>query len=833
MNAFLSFFNKPLSWSGSAHPTNLLAVLLLAAAGSAVAALTFWTYSGRAGGSRRRVLVLVALRLLTLLVILLTALRPAYPVDDPPKTRTQLLIGVDLSESMTVRDEVGNSSRIDAVRRTLDLCQPTLDALQIEQNMTVTVYGFGASGFTEVAGAYDPAAPATAPQSDYRTYLARTLEKWQGQKFVRGHVLIGDGAENAPGSSALAEAGAWRRTAPIQTFVVGTTTPPGAVRDVAIADGRLDPDPVAIKNDVTLRLKVNAFGFSGSTVPVKVQYDLGQGYQDVLVEKVKLAKEKDNTVELKLKVPDQLPEDEKKQPRKQIKVRVEIPVSDVPGDINAANNVLETYMNLTKEGLRVLIVDRYRYEYALLLDALAADPRIDVRKVDLQTDGGGAGLLEAFDFDDKAYDVMILGNVSASQLAAIDPKIPTRIAERVIKKGMGFMMIGGHATFSGQPAERGPDPRTGAPKSGWRGVKDLEAILPVRLDDGPPGLPASFFDLENGRYQFVVNPRFADDFLVKIAGSRAESEELWGKLNHSPSPNRSAGRFRFTGISNIGNPLSTANVYAWASSADPLVRNSDGQGLAPLLVGHQIGDGDRGRVLAFGAQDTMMWQLYGQPKTQDGKQIHSRFWRQLVLWLAHQETDESTVTARPSFPRLAVGSKQEVKFGIRGQNGAVVVNPTFDVTLFAPGDAVGKKVDVDADPAGGSVLNYNPPTAGEYTVKVTATGKTAKGEPVAGDASAKFIGYPETAEEMIRTAADPDFLAKAAAASGGKGYRLDELPGFLKELRGQPLDNVKPKQKYLPNWDRKSSEGFLPTWLAVFAALLAAEWGLRRFWGMV
>ncbi len=827
MNSLISFFNKPLALSWSAYPTNLLAILLLVATAAAIVALTVWTYSGQLAGNRRRILALVALRLLALVVILLTALRPAYPVDEQPKIRTQLLIGVDLSESMSVRDEVGNSTRIDAVRRTLDNCQPTLDALQAEQNMTVTLYGFGGSNFTEGAGAYDPAAPANAQQSDYRQYLAKTLEKWQGQKFVRGHILIGDGAENATGASALADAAAWRRTAPIQTFVVGTTTPPGAVRDVAIADARLDPDPVAIKNDVTLRAKVNAFGFGGSTVQVKVQYDLGKGYQDVLIEKVKLAKEKDNTIELKLKAPDQLPEDEKKQPRKQIKVRVEIPISDVPGDINPANNVLETYMNLTKEGLRVLIVDRYRYEYALLLDALAADPRIDVRKVDLQTDEGGTGLAEAFDFDDKAYDVMILGNIAASQLAAIDPKLPGRIAERVLKKGMGFMMIGGHTAFSGVESERGLDPRTNVPKSGWRGVKELEAILPVRLNDGPPDIPPGYFDSNTSRFQFVVNPLFANDFLVKIAGSKAESDELWGKLNERQS------RSRFTGLSNLGTPNLTADVLAWAASTDPVIRNSDGKGLAPLLVRHQIGDGSRGRVIAFGAQDTMLWQRYGQPKNQDGKQIHSRFWRQLVLWLAHQEMDESTVTARPSFPRLALGSNQEVKFAIRGQNGAVVANPNFDVTLFAPGDAIGKKVDVEADPQGGAILNYKPPTAGEYTVKVTASGKTAKGEDVKGDASAKFIGYPETAEEMIRTAADPDFLAKVAGASGGKGYRLDELPGFLKELRGQPLDNVKPKQKYLPNWDRKSSEGFLPTWLAVFAGLLLAEWALRRYWGMV
>ena len=86
---------------------------------------------------------------------------------------------------------------------------------------------------------------------------------------------------------------------------------------------------------------------------------------------------------------------------------------------------------------------------------------------------------------------------------------------------------------------------------------------------------------------------------------------------------------------------------------------------------------------------------------------------------------------------------------------------------------------------------------------------------------------------MLRKAADHDMLRKIAAAGGGQFHRLDELPTFLKELAAQPLETIKPKPKYLPDWRRDRSKGFLPGWLILFTLLLGGEWALRRMWGMV
>jgi len=126
-------------------------------------------------------------------------------------------------------------------------------------------------------------------------------------------------------------------------------------------------------------------------------------------------------------------------------------------------------------------------------------------------------------------------------------------------------------------------------------------------------------------------------------------------------------------------------------------------------------------------------------------------------------------------------------------------------------------------------------------VVVTSPMKGPDGKPLTGPdgkpqkyrGTARFIAFPDISDEMLRVGAAPDFMEKLAAASGGKALRLEDLPDFLKELKGQTLESWKPKPRYVPDWRRNHSHGFLPGWLVVFVTLLGLEWGLRRLWGMV
>jgi hypothetical protein len=73
-----------------------------------------------------------------------------------------------------------------------------------------------------------------------------------------------------------------------------------------------------------------------------------------------------------------------------------------------------------------------------------------------------------------------------------------------------------------------------------------------------------------------------------------------------------------------------------------------------------------------------------------------------------------------------------------------------------------------------------------------------------------------------------------ALDGGGKAYRAEELPRFLQQLKGQPLDAKVVKTETWPNWqEREKPSPFLMIFFLLFVALIGLEWFLRRSWGMV
>lgn len=793
--------------------------------------LTLWTYLGHPSATRGRVLAVMGLRLAALAVTLLTALRPSLGVQDEPKLPSVLLIGVDTSESMTVPDEVGGKPRAEALRRALDRAKPLLDELAAEQNVNVELYAFSTPDFSPDAARYEADTPSKGKRSDYGTYLNKTFDRWQQERFVRGHLLIGDGADNGTAFAAANEAARWgRRNAPITTFTVGSDTTTGTARDVAVASVSCDPSPAPVKTEVTVNARVHAYGFAGTKVRARVLFD----DKEVAADDVVLAKDKDNEVKLLVKAPEKHGE---------VKVRVEVgrdvdgKIEPLPGEVSGLNNQSETYLTVTKEGVRVLVIDQYRPENARLLDALRSEKRFDVVAVWRQAPFPAAPEDRSLlDLEAQGYDAVIVGNVSYELLASADPKLPEQLIDRVVNKGMGLMFLGGEAAFAGYPA-----PPAGAPGQRAWAFGDLLPVVPA------PGQIIETADKGTGRsiktYQTVPTAKGLDDSVLTLDRDPAKSRELWDQLNAGGRPPRP----RISGLVKVTRKPA-ATLYAWATSADATEpaggphTEKAGAGVREkgdaILVGHQIGDGNRGRVLAFAGYDSYLWERLGQPKTRQGTELHHRFWRQCALWLAHQEEEEGQVIVRPEFRRLAIAGEQTVRVGVKSALGGEEPNPDVEVKILPPGSAEEDKAarqTVLRDAKGAKVL-FRPPVAGEYTVVVTAPLKDKDGNVVPGQrlrGTARFLAYPEVSDEMLNVAADHRFLERLATASGGKALRLEDLSAYLRDLNGQPLESVKPKPKYLPDWRRNHSKGFLPAWLVLFVTFLGVEWGLRRYWGMV
>lgn len=818
------FFSTRPAYPWSVYPVGLPALAIVAAL---IVLFTLWTYLGHPHASRRRVTIVLVLRLLALVVTLLTAVRPSVGFQEEPRIPSVLLIGVDLSESMTMKDEVNGQARIDAVRRVLDRSQSTLDELANDQNVQIKLYAFSGADFNADTSLYDAKLPADGKRSDYGSYLNKTFEKWQGERFIRGHILIGDGADNGAAFAAVGEAARWsKRSWPITTFTAGQEGTSGTARDLQVASVMCDPSPVPIKNDLTVVAKVNAYGFKDTRVKAQVFID----DKPVQTEDVLLAKEKDNEVRILTKAPEKPGE---------YKVRVVVGRDEggklvpLPGEVSGANNQSETYLTVTKEGVRVLILDRLRWEETRLRDALRLEKRFDVYEVIRQSTLPPTNDEKQWlDLDNQAYDVLIIGNISYEQLrtALPDGSLPDKILDRVANKGMGLMFLGGEAAYTGYPAPP-PDTKEGRPLV-------FADLLPVTRGNAIVESPGKTF-------QTVPSAKAEDDRVLKIDRDGGKAREFWNKLNGQDNL-REARFYRITGYNKFER-RGNSTVYAYASGGGapekPFDKDANDPKVGdPLLVGNQLGVGNKGRILAFAGYDTYLWQKLGQPQNNDGVEIHNRFWKQMILWLAHQEDEEGQAYARPDFRRLAVGSDQTIWVGLKSPQGGDDPNAELEVKILPPGqdrpedEAKAPKQTVlkttkDMKPA--NKVLFKPSMPGEYTVVVNATGKGPDGQPQKFRGTARFIAYPDVSDEMLRVAADPSFMEKIAAASGGKALRLEDLPDFLKELKGQKIDTLKPKPRYLPDWRRNHSKGFLPAWLVLFVTFLGIEWGLRRFWGMV
>ncbi len=767
MNGEMTFNTDPTyPWSVAGFGLPALAVVALLLTG-----LTLWTYLGLRGATFRRVLSVLGLRLGALLLAFLALLRPALAFRDQLKLPSILVIAVDDSESMTIQDEFDGQSRWERLRRALAKCEPELRKLRDEHNVTVALHRF-----SEGVRPFDPedaVATADGKRSDYGLMLHTLYDRYRGERYLRGLVVMGDGADNGARHEPLAVAGQWRNLpCPIHTFAFGKTTTSDRQSDIALTSITAEPSPVPVKGKLTVKTTADAPGFENHPVTVRLFIDDKEvpilvndkeefGHEEVL----RLTTGNELTVACNA-------------PAKPGEIKVTLKIDPRPQELTTFNNEISTFVTVSKEGISVLYVDKRREERAYVLEALASDPRIRVHRVTL---GGPAGdappELDLFHFKERAYDVIILGDVTAREVQQADPGAIGEIKRLVGEKGAGAMMIGGRRNFA---------------NGGWQNT-DLRDVLPIDMSAGgeipdEPPLP------------LVLTDQGKTHFLLRLADDPRENEAVWRGL-------------KLYGLSRMGKVK--------ASIASALLRSPAGD---DILV---WGNYRAGRTIAFAGDTTYLW--IRPPK---GDQYHERFWRQLVLWQAHQEEAEGNVWVKPDVRRLAAGGRLGFSAGVRGKGGLDLKDASFQAKVIGPAGEVPVQTVRDRDEDRGAFWKTDAP--GEYRLVVQGAAKDSDGQTVSGQASARFLVYQDDAE-MTRRAADHEFLKRLAAAGGGSFHPggEEELARYLRDLPAQPLAGLRPKANLWPDWRRSSLSAFPPAFLLVFVALVSLEWFLRRRWGMV
>jgi uncharacterized membrane protein len=762
----------PWSISGVGLPALILVAL-------ALAGMTIWTYLGVPGATRRRVMIVLGLRLAALIIAILALLRPSFAYRDDLRTPSLLLIDLDASASMTVQDEIGSQSRWARMQTILRQCESTFDELRDKHNIQVVF-----SAFAGDVSDYDPSRPPDGKRTDFGFLLNQTLERYRGEKFLRGKLILSDGADNGARFQPLSEATQWRTLpCPIHTFGLGKESTSDRQNDIALVAINPAPSPVPIKGEVGVRVIIDAPGFENKDFNPHVFFDdvevpsrIFIDEQEIIGQKPRLKMTQGNEVTLKCTAPATPGE-----------VKVTVKIDHEPGDVNRNNDEISTYLTVTKEGISILMIEAFgrHPEPQRIISTLSRNPRFRMFVAWFGTnDVSDPSQQDLLNFDKQPYDVIILGDVTPQQVKAGtgDPKIFKTIRD-LVAKGTGLIMLGGRDSLG---------------NSSWRET-ELAEIMPVELNGATVA--------EGGARGIKMMPLTAklDQFVVRLADNKDDNIRVWEDL------------FSLSSINKV-TPKKGATVL---TETEP--------GKDPILVWWQPPN-CMGRVMAFGTDSTNRW-----VRDLKGLAAYTRFWEQMGIWLARQEETDSNIKVKLKARRLPAGDPAEFfDLNLLDKTGKVVPGARFDIKVTDPQGHAGIVPSVhDKDGDKGSIWKTDMP--GEYRLEITGRGAGADGAAITGSLAkpVRFIVYQDDAES-VRRGADHDFLKKLAEAGGGEFHRIDELREFLKkQYADQPLPQAGTKTNVWPDWRKNTTSPFLPLFFLLFVGLLTLEWFLRRRWGLI
>ena len=455
------------------------------------------------------------------------------------------------------------------------------------------------------------------------------------------------------------------------------------------------------------------------------------------------------------------------------------------GEIIAGNNRKAFHMEVRRDKIRVLTLSGSpSWNYRFLRFALKQDPFLElVSFVFLRTPNDVVDVREnelsliPFPIDEifveelKNFDVLILDDFSYRTY--FNPLYFENIRD-FVRDGGGMAMLGGSRAF-----DRGGYHQTA-----------LNPVLPVKLDGHGAfrtGVAARAGLTEAGK----AHP------LTRVFADPDANEQAWRALP----------------------PLTTLNEVARANGEVLLSARLDGR-QAPLLT---VGRYHEGRTLAFASDDLWRWNFDAVGRNQN-PQIHQKLIRSGVRWLAREPAfDQVQIVAVGGSRRP--GEKHEFRIRVLRDDHAPAAERALQVVVTGPEGERSPLETAATDQAGEYRSEFIPRREGSHRIEARAS---LAGKPL-GSAAANFlVALPS--EENDDGRPRPELLQTVAARSQGMFVHAASLTGAHWSEFEQLMERAAPSSIVARSRVALWNEPLLFT-LAVL--LLAAEWWLRRTWGLV
>ncbi len=366
--------------------------------------------------------VLIALRSIAIGLILFCLLEPTIITRQETQRKGNLLVLVDDSQSMTIKDQAGNS-RIELVKKVL-VNNNKFDMPEFSERFNVRLYQFNSSA-TSVEKL---SLKAEGFLTDIGNSLMKATKEWKGQP-IAGVLLITDGANNS-GTDPLIIA--QELDVPIYTIGVGSIT---SSKDIQI--NKVEVNPIAYTEHILpVRVSIKSKGYDGKEIRISLLQE------NVLKDTVSLkldSKEGEQLVELQFK------------PQQEgiLNMRVFIPAES--DEYNKQNNSFPFMVRVIKTKLKVLYIEgRPRWEYTFLKRAIQKDPNIEATFMIANKQNSFYPISDITSFPEKliSYDVIILGDISPTffkdeQLNAIKTYVDNNGGSLILLAGEDSLGKGG------------------------------------------------------------------------------------------------------------------------------------------------------------------------------------------------------------------------------------------------------------------------------------------------------------------------------------------------------------------------------------------------------
>jgi len=731
-------------------------------------------------------------RLLALTLVVASLFEPTAVVTETHTQPRTLPVLIDVSESMSMKDERKSTEDIAAAAAALGYLgqeNPAPDALVMrldpEQRQTIQ-----SSSRLDLARAIlrHPAAPV----------LAKLGESFHisHHSFGISTRLLSENPTLTPAEldSLSATEPATAIAASLEAVAKSTATTPAGIllltdgientssqrieavlQDLAARGIPVFPIPIGLEqpDDVSIRnIVMQEVAFSGDSVPVQVQI-LSKGYERRTARlTIQLNDRQVFQRVIRLDGGLQFEDAEFNMDiYEKGAARVAVAIEPFDDEISTANNRVERSIRVVNEKVNVLYIEgNNRWEFRYLSAILKRDPRLNTTFISSSAGPEFARNspehIERFPSkreDAFLYDLVILGDVDS---AFFTPDELALLEELIRDRGASLLVLCGPmhtpSSYSGTP---------------------VETLLPIRFD------PDADWEITAESVYPVLTPEGRSSMVMVLENDPEENDRVWSRaapLDHLPP---------LTGIKPGATILAT------------LSDSTAGSQTYPLVAWHRYGTG---KCMTLATD--RLWRL----RFKTGDKYHWRVWSQSIqfLTLSRLMGEHKRIRIETDRTLYQNGEQARLYAHVLDENYEPVLQPSFTITVSGTdGNALRESLSLQADRTSPGLYEgyFIAPAAGRYRLQAN--------EDDAQISNTTEFQVATVNRELADTNMRRDGLQRIASLTGGTLLTpadLTKLPGLL-----DPTPVTTTVRSERPLWDN---------WLValLLIALLGSEWILRR-----